>query len=63
MQQQHRGRKIKRTLQTSERQASPESSARWLRETQAGRPGCAMPQFDVNAQDTRNMTAYFWMLR
>lgn len=42
---------------------SPDHVVRWLRETQAVKPGTAMPQLGVNEQDARDMAAYLATLR
>ncbi len=42
---------------------TPENLAKWLVQTQAVKPGTAMPQLDVAPQDARDMAAYLGTLR
>ena len=42
---------------------TPEGMVRWLRETQAVKPGTAMPQMGVTEQDARDIAAYLQTLR
>jgi cytochrome c len=42
---------------------TPEQMARWIRAPQAYRPGTAMPDLNVSAEDAKDMVAYLYRLR
>jgi len=42
---------------------TPAAMAQWVRFPQAYRPGTAMPDLDVSAEDAKDMVAYLYRLR